>query len=55
MMFDTSVKDFKERLEEQQIKEWEDYCKSQGFTDEQTKVFIKNSLKNLYPDYETTD
>lgn len=45
-------KDTSKKLRAAETEELRDYCEAQGFTPEQTALFIKNSLKRLYPDEE---
>lgn len=33
-------------LRDYEIEDLKDYCKEQGYSDEQTKIFIENSLKS---------
>ncbi len=48
MIFDPKDKDWKEKLKRAEKEELEAYCKEQGFTKEETAVFVKNSTDNLY-------
>lgn len=41
----TTVEELHQKLTEGYINELEDYCKSKGYTKEQTELFIKNSLE----------
>lgn len=55
MIFWSTDKDWREKLKQAEQEELEAYCKEQGFTAEQTKVFIENSIKHLYQDDEALD
>lgn len=46
MIFHHDAKNIKEKLREEEKAELETYCKEQGFTKEQTEIFVKNSLAN---------
>lgn len=50
MMFSVGSKDTKEKLKRSEQEELEDYCREQGYTKEQTRVFVENSLANTYPE-----
>jgi hypothetical protein len=50
MTFSVGIKDTREKLKQLEREELEDYCREQGFTKEQTELFVKNSLANAYPE-----
>lgn len=50
MIFVSTDKGRKEKLRQAEREELEAYCKEQGFTAEQTKIFVDNSMKHLYQD-----
>ena len=50
MIFSVGSKDTKEKLKRLEQEELEDFCREQGYTEEQTRVFVKNSLANTYPE-----
>lgn len=45
-LFAPNTKDIEKKLLEHEKEELEEYCKEQGFTKEETEVFVKNSIKN---------
>lgn len=49
MIFSVESKDTREKLKQLEREELEDYCREQGFTKEQTELFVKNSIDNTYP------
>lgn len=44
MLFSPFDKDWERKLEEAEIEDLKEYCKQQGFTKEQTKIFVENSM-----------
>lgn len=50
MTFSAGSKDIKEKLKQLEQEELEDFCRVQGFTEEQTSMFVKNSLAHIYPE-----
>lgn len=50
MIFDPNDKDWQEKLKLAEQEELEAFCEDQGFTKEETKKFVENSMKRLYKD-----
>lgn len=50
MTFRYNAKNIDEELRQHEIEELLDYCNEQGFSEEQTEIFVKNSLARIYPD-----
>lgn len=48
---DTKKEDIPKLLRKHEKEELLDYCKEQGYTEEETKIFIENSLASLYHEY----
>lgn len=48
MNFKYNDKRIPEKLKKFEEEELIEYCKTQGFSEEQTEIFVKNSLDNLY-------
>lgn len=47
MMFDKNTPDLTNKLRDEKIQELKEYCESQGFSEKETEVFVKNSLEDL--------
>lgn len=45
-LFLPTDKNWEEKLNQAEKEELEEYCKEQGFSEQQTEIFIKNSLEN---------
>jgi hypothetical protein len=48
MMFEKGTSNLESKLKNKEKQELVEYCKSQGFTEKETEVFVKNSLEKLY-------
>ena len=50
MTFRYNDKNIPEKLKSAEEEELSEYCKAQGFSDEQTRMFVQNSLAKMYPE-----
>lgn len=49
-LFSRDTEDLGEKLKQIEREELEDYCKEQGFTPDETAIFVKNSISRLFDD-----
>lgn len=50
MTFLVGTKDIKGKTQRMEREELEEYCKEQGYTPEQTKQFVENSMAKMHTD-----
>lgn len=50
MIYHYDDKDISRKVKAAEVEDLKAYCEAQGFTPEQTELFIKNSIERLYSD-----
>ena len=52
MIFHSSENNIPQKLKQHEIDELIEYCKEHGFSEEQTEIFVRNSVARLFSENE---